>query len=99
MSYVKMHTVARAIADDRRARGEIDRCGAPSIMEMDAWYGAAWRSDRRAVDAGEKQGFAGLYLFNKTIVLSALRFIPDSVPVDMVMVVKLADFESMLREE
>ncbi|KAG0248142.1 hypothetical protein DFQ27_001130 [Actinomortierella ambigua] len=94
MSYVKMHTAGIWEELVLRRVG-----GAPSIMEMDAWYGAAWRSDRRAADAGEKQGLAGLYLFNKTIVLSALRFIPDSVPVDMVMMVKLADFESMLREE
>lgn len=72
----------------------------PSIMTMDGWYRTMWRSDKNSANVKVKQGFPGLYLFKKTIVNSVLGFIPDGVPLDMVMVEQaLHDFKKMLKDD
>ncbi|KAG0311460.1 hypothetical protein BG000_006639, partial [Podila horticola] len=69
-------------------------------MMMDAWYKTTWRSEKNSANIEEKQRFAGLYLFKKTIVNAVLHFIPDGVPIDMVLIEQaLHDFKKMLKDD
>ncbi|GJJ77537.1 hypothetical protein EMPS_09896 [Entomortierella parvispora] len=74
--------------------------GSPSVVTMDSWYSNLWRSEKNSANPDGKNGFAGLYLFKKTIVQSVLRYIPDNTPIDMAMIAQaLQDFQDMLKED